>query len=135
MHLAKLTNGILGDFRFTATSGEGSWEFVLSGDEGTFVINHGDAIRRQRADENEPVLLEIPEPAQVPADVSLIQYTWNRLVADFIQAVRQGDVAHKSVPHLPTALDGLRCQEIIAGARISNEETRWVSLADLTTIL
>ena len=135
MHLAKLTNGILGDFRFTVTPGEDSWEFVLSGDEGTFVINHGDAIRRQRADENDPVLLEIPEPDQVPAGVSLIQYTWDRLVADFVQAIRQGDVAHKSVPHLPTAVDGLRCQEIIAGARISNEEMRWVSLTQLANVL
>ncbi|HEX6385000.1 MAG TPA: Gfo/Idh/MocA family oxidoreductase, partial [Anaerolineae bacterium] len=32
------------------------------------------------------------------AGVSLIQYTWDRLVADFVQAIREGDVAHKSVP-------------------------------------
>jgi predicted dehydrogenase len=130
MHLAKLADGVVGDFQFTVTAGEGKWEFVLSGDEGTLILNQGDAIRRQRADEDEPVPVEIPLSDQPPAGVDLMQHTWNRLIADFIQAIRQGDVNHTLVPHLPTFEDGLRCQEIIAGARRSDEEKRWVSLAN-----
>lgn len=122
MHLAKLTGGVFGDFRFTVTAGEGDWEFIISGDEGTFIINRGDTIRRQRANENEPVLMEIPASDQLPAGIDLIQHTWNRLIADFVQAIRQGDVNHASVPHLPTVVDGLRCQEIIAGARRSDRK-------------
>jgi predicted dehydrogenase len=130
MHLAKLADGVVGNFQFTVSSGEGKWEFILSGDEGTLILNRGDAIRRQRADEDEPVPVEIPLSDQLPAGVDLMQHTWNRLIADFIQAIRQGDVNHTTVPHLPTFEDGLRCQEIIAAARRSEEDMRWVSLAE-----
>ena len=41
---------------------------------------------------------------------------------------RPGDVAHASVPYLPTLLDGLRAQEVIAAARRSEQERRWVDL-------
>lgn len=133
MHLAKLTDGIFGDFRFTITAGEHDWYFIIIGDEGTLIMNWGDEIRRQRADEDEPVHLEIPASDQFPADIHPMQHTWNRLIADFMNAIRQGDVDHTSVPHLPTIEDGLRCQEIIAGARISDEEMRWVALAELET--
>ena len=36
--------------------------------------------------------------------------------------------AHVTVPHLPTLADGLRTQEIIAAARRSYSERRWVDL-------
>ena len=62
----------------------------------------------------------------------MMQHTWNRLIADFVKAVRRGDVAHTSVPHLPTLDDGLRNQEIIAAARLSENERRWVSLDELS---
>jgi predicted dehydrogenase len=90
MHLTKLADGVVGNFQFTVTSGEGKWQFILSGDEGTLILNQGDAIRRQRADEDEPVPVEIPLSDQLPAGVDLMQHTWNRLIADFIQAIRQG---------------------------------------------
>jgi predicted dehydrogenase len=131
MHLAKLSDGVFGDFRFTVTAGEGDWKVVLSGDEGTFITDGGGVVRRQRADEDEPVSIEIPMSDQPPAGFDFMQHSWNRLIVDFVQAIRQGDVNHSSVPHLPTAVDGLRCQEIIAGARKSDEEMRWVSLAEL----
>lgn len=133
MHLAKLTDGVFGDFRFTVTAGEPDWSFILSGDEGTFILNYGDEIRRQRADENRPVRMEIPASDQVPAGVDLSQHGWNRLIANFIQAIQQGDVNHASVPHLPTVRDGLRTQEIIAAARRSDEEKRWVTLTELAS--
>ncbi|MCP4395940.1 MAG: hypothetical protein GY801_01320, partial [bacterium] len=40
---------------------------------------------------------------------------------EFVKAVRRGDVAHATVPHLPTLDDGLRNQEIIAAARLSEK--------------
>ncbi len=131
MHLAKLTEGVFGAFRFTVTAGEDVWKVILSGDEGTLIVDGGDEVSRQRADEDEPVPMKLPVSDQIPDGVGFIQYTWNRLIADFVQAIRQGDVNHTSVPHLPTAVDGLRCQEIIAGARKSDEEMRWVSLAEM----
>ena len=75
---------------------------------------------------DEAMLLDIPAADQIPEGTSLMQHVWNRLIADFCTAVRRGDVAHASVPHLPTLLDGLRAQEVIAAARRSEEERRWV---------
>ena len=129
MHLAKLFDGVFGEFRFTVTAGEGNWTTVLSGDEGTFIVEGNEFIRRQRADEDEPVTMETSLLEQPPTGFDLMQHSWNRLIADFVQAILQGDVNHTSVPHLPTAVDGLRCQEIIAGARKSDEEMRWVRIA------
>lgn len=131
MHLAKLTGGLFGAFRFTVTAGEDVWKVILSGDEGTLIIDGGDEVSRQRADEDEPVPIEIPMSDSLPDGIGFMQHTWNKLIADFVRAIRQGDVKHSSVPHLPTVVDGLRCQEIIAGARKSDEEIRWVSLSEL----
>ena len=55
---------------------------------------------------------------------------WNRLIADFCAAVRRDDVAHASVPHLATLLDGLRAQEVIEAARRSEGERRWVNIRE-----
>ena len=71
-------------------------------------------------------MLEVPAADQVPEGTSLMQHVWNRLIADFIAAVRRGDIAHASVPHLPTLVDGLRSQEVIAAARLAEDERRWV---------
>ena len=38
----------------------------------------------------------------VPASTHLIQHTWNRLIADFVGAIRKGDAALRNYPHLPT---------------------------------
>ena len=130
MHLAKLTDGLFGEFRFTVTAGEGNWTVVLSGSEGTFIIEGDDDVRRQRADEEESITIDIPHSLLPTNGISLMQHSWNRLIADFIEAIRKGDANHNLVPHLPTAEDGLRCQEIIAGARKSDEEMRWVSLVE-----
>jgi predicted dehydrogenase len=37
-------------------------------------------------------------------------------------------VAHTSVPHLPTLVDGLRAQEVIDAAMRSEAERRWVEV-------
>jgi hypothetical protein len=61
--------------------------------------------------------LAIPASDQAPAGTDLMQHIWNRLIADFVKAIRRGDAAHRSAPHLPSLTDGLRGEEIIAAAR------------------
>jgi predicted dehydrogenase len=129
MLLAELTDGVLGQFRLTLTTGQPEWRLVLHGEGGTLEVTH-QAVVRRCAGEVEATSLEIPKSDQVPEGVTLIQHAWNRLIADFITAVRRGDVAHASVPHLPTLVDGLRAQEVIAAARLSEEERRWVNLRE-----
>ena len=129
-HLAELSHGVVGNFRLMCTAGQGDWHLVLSGDEGTLIIDEGTSVSRQLASESEPVELEIPPLDRVPPGTELIQHTWNRLIADFVTAIVRGDVSHSSVPHLPSLVDGLRNEEIIAAARTSNDERRWVALAE-----
>jgi len=42
--------------------------------------------------------------------------------------IRRGDVAHASVPHLPTLADGLRAQEVIDATMRSEKERCWVEV-------
>jgi len=131
MHLAELTNGVLGDFYITPTAGQGDWRLTLIGDEGTLLVTDaGQTLTRQRADDDQPVALAISDSEATPAGVGLLQHTWNRLIADFVRAIREGDIEHRLVPHLPTLTDGLRCEEIIAAARRSEAERRWVAVGD-----
>jgi predicted dehydrogenase len=127
MLLAELTDGVLGQFRFTLTAGQPHWGLVLHGEKGTLEVTHTSVVR-QCAGESEPVSLDIPASDRVPKGVSLMQHVWNRLISDFIAAIRKGDVAHTSVPHLPTLADGLRAQEVIAAAQLSEAERRWVDI-------
>jgi predicted dehydrogenase len=59
----------------------------------------------------------------------LQQYTWNRLIEDFIGAIRNNDKDHKSYPSLPTLTDGLRTEEVIDAARRSNSTGCWATVA------
>jgi predicted dehydrogenase len=127
MLLAEMTDDILGQFRLTMTTGQPEWRLVLHGEEGTLDVTD-EAIIRQRADEDGAAALEIPELDQVPDGVTLMQHNWNRLIADFITAVRGGDLVHGLVPHLPTLVDGLRVEEVISAAQRSEEERRWVDV-------
>jgi predicted dehydrogenase len=88
----------------------------------------GTSLVRQRADDDEPVELPISADDRAPAGVDLLQHTWNRLIAAFVRAVRDGDIGHENVPHLATLVDGLRTEEIIAAARQSNDARRWVTV-------
>lgn len=65
---------------------------------------------------------------QFAEGVNRNQHVWNRLIADFCTAIRRGDVAHSSVPNLPTLVDGLRAQEMIAAALLAEKERRWVDI-------
>ncbi len=130
MLLVELSEGALGTYRYTLTFGQPAWDLVFHGSEGSLIVTNTTAIR-QRADDNQPVQLEIPEQDQVPADTQVGQYTWNRIVRDFVTAVRQGDVAHADTPMLPTLRDGLRAIETVVAAEKSEAERRWVDLAEL----
>ena len=55
-----------------------------------------------------------------------MQHVWNRLVTDFVTAIRRGDGACATVPHLPTLAERLRAQEVIDAAMRSEAERRWV---------
>jgi predicted dehydrogenase len=102
---------------------------ILIGDEGSLAIpDAGTSLVRQRADDDEPLDVPITDRDQASTGVDLLQHTWNRLIADFVRAVRDRDIEHKSVPHLATLTDGLRTEEIIAAARKSNQERQWVTV-------
>jgi len=129
LHLVAFDNGALGDFFITPTAGENDWHFSLLGDEGSLSVTHaGEKVTCQRAIDDEPRVLTIPESDQAPPGVAVIQHTWNRLIADFVQAIRRGDSEHQTVPHLPSLLDGLHTEEIIAAARESDARGEWVSV-------
>jgi predicted dehydrogenase len=127
MLLAELEDGVLGQFRFTLTAGQFHWGLVLHGEEGTLDITHTSVVR-QCAGESEPVSLNIPASDSVSEGVTLMQHVWNRLITDFVTAVRRGDVAHRSVPRLSTLVDGLRAQEVIVATQLSEAERRWVDI-------
>src|SRR5512133_510287 len=81
-----------------------------------------------RLEHKPPVEVPILAGDRAAARVDLLQHTWNRLVADFVRAVRDRDVEHESVPHLRTLTDGLRTEEIIAAARQSSDARQWMTV-------
>ncbi len=130
MLLVECSDGALGNYRYTLTFGQPAWEIVFHGSEGSLVVSNTAAIR-QRVDDNEPVELEIQEEDRAPAGTPVGQYTWDRIVLDFVNAARQGDVAHVNTPILPTFRDGLRAIETVVAAERSEAERRWVDLAEV----
>lgn len=97
----------------------------------TGIVSMGEEqVLLQHVDDLEPVEVEIPASDQAQPDIPMLQHTWNRLIADFVAAVRVGDIRHETVPALPTFADGLRTMEVICAAERSDAEQRWVKLAD-----
>jgi predicted dehydrogenase len=129
MHFAELTGEILAQLSLSPTAGQDIWRMTLVGDEGSLTIpDAGTVVVRQRQDEDAPRTLTNVPTDQPPQLDELLQHTWNRLITDFIGAVRDGDLAHRDHPHLPTLTDGLRTEEVIAAARQSSSERRWVTV-------
>ena len=145
--LTEMTDHRLAAFRLTLTPGEPERRITICGEEGTLILSSewvthrpgGDKdktvtlsnevhVFRQRADDAAPVRLEIAAPDRQPPEVLSGQHTWNRLIADFVTAVRRGDLGHESVPHLPRISDGLAAQEVIGACELSHAERRWVEL-------
>ena len=109
--IADLSNGVEGDFRLTLTTGQSEWYLVLNGAKGSLTVTHETVIRQREAEEKSQSL-EIPASQRIPDGIDMIQHTWNRLIADFVTAVRNNDKRHVSVPHLPTLVDGLRTPSV-----------------------
>lgn len=126
--VAELTEGVWGDFHLTITTGQPAWTLVVNGEEGTLEVAHDRVFLRQ-AGEKEQRVIEVPAADQKPDGITMMQHTWNCLIADFVKAIRQGD--RSATPHLPTLTDGLRGQEIIAAAQLAETEQRWVSLTEV----
>ena len=145
--LAEMSDQGLGAFRLTITPGEPERRITICGEEGTLILSNewvtvrqdGDKDRtatlsnetrvfRRRADDADPVRLEIAESDRQPPAALSGQHTWNRLIADFVTAVRRGDILHEHVPHLPHISDGLAAQEVISACELSHAERRWVDL-------
>ena len=148
--LTHMTGQGLAAFRLTLTPGEPERRITICGEEGTLILSSewvtlrqgGDKDRtvtlsnevnvfRQRADDAEPRRLEIGASDRQPPGVLSGQHTWNRLIADFVTAVRRGDLRHESVPHLPHISDGLAAQEVISACELSHAERRWVDCSKL----
>jgi predicted dehydrogenase len=128
-HLAELSHAVIGQFSLTVGPGQDRWNMILIGDEGSLVIpDAGTSLVRQRADDDEPVEVPISAEDCASAGADLMQHTWNRLIADFVRAVRDRDIEHESVPHLATLTDGLRTEQIIAAARQSSDARQWVTV-------
>jgi len=129
MHLAELSGGILAQFCFSITVGEDRFSWLIVGDEGSLRIpDSGTVVVRQRHDDHEPIELEIAGADKAVLSTELIQHTWNRLIEDFVGAIRGHDKDHQSYPSLPTLTDGLRTEEVIDAARRSNSTGRWATV-------
>jgi predicted dehydrogenase len=129
-HLAELSNGVIGQFSLTVMPGQDRWNMSVIGDEGSVAIpDAGTSLVRQRADDVEPIDVPISDQDRAPAGIGLLQHTWNRLIADFVRAVRDRDIEHESVPDLAALADGLRTEEVIAAARRSSDARQWVTVS------
>jgi predicted dehydrogenase len=136
--LAELTGGVMGNYRISMTPGMNDWSITVNGEKGILYTDHCTA-SIQRLDDDEVVPLDIPEPDRTPGGdvppprtwLEVQQHTWNRLIHDFVSAVREGDKGHTSFPDLATLEDGLRAQEVVAAVRYSEEERRWVDIDEL----
>ena len=145
--LAETSDGAVGNFRLQISPGQPERRIVLGGVEGTLTLRtqwvtvpqdqdsqrrmtlcNELQVTRQRSRDNDPVVLQVADADCQPAEVLSGQHTWNRLIADFVSAVRNEDREHCSVPHLPHISDGLDAQRLIAACEASSAEGRWIDL-------
>lgn len=146
--LAETADGAVGNFRLLINPGQPERRIVLGGAEGTLTLSSQwlsvpqdqDSQRRmtlcnelqvirQRSREEDPFVLEAADADCQPGEVLSGQHTWNRLIADFVSAVRNNDRGHCGVPHLPHISDGLAAQRLIQACELSNSEGRWIDLS------
>lgn len=146
--LAETSDGAVGSFRVLINPGQPERRIVLGGVDGTLTLRSQwvtvpqdlDSQRRmtlcnelqvirQRLGDKDPAVLDLAEADCQPAEVLSGQHTWNRLIADFVSAVRKADRGHCSVPHLPHISDGLAAQRLIGACELSNVEGRWIDVS------
>ena len=131
MHIAELSGGISAQFCLCITVGESQWCLLIVGDEGSLRIpDAGTVVVRQRHDDDDPVELQIAAVDKLAPPADLLQHTWNRLIEDFIGAVRDDDRNHENHPNLPILTDGLRTEQVIDAARRSSNMRQWVPLGE-----
>jgi predicted dehydrogenase len=85
----------------------------------------------QRLNEDEAVIMEPSLVEKVSEETDILQYSLDRLIADFVTGIRRDDKAHTTVPNLPSLNDGLKVQKIFSAVRLSDKERRWVALNEL----
>lgn len=128
--LTELAGEVLGYFCITFTAGSTVWGDMINGKRGVLHVTH-EVVSMQLIDDEEAVSLDIDKEDRVPEGTELQQHTWNRLISDFVSAIRKGDKDHAAVPILATLEDGLRAQEVVEGGRLSEKVQRWVELEEL----
>ena len=145
--MTEMSDRGFGVIQLAITPGCPERQITIGGEDGTLTLSsdwvtlrheeEGNKIRilsnevqvlRQRADESTPVNLEIEKSDRQPESMPSGQHTWNRLMSDFVTAVRHGDIKHESVPHLAHISDGLAAQQVISACELSHTKRRWVSL-------
>jgi predicted dehydrogenase len=130
MVLASLSNGAAADNRMQLVAGLPKWEMMISGEKGALQVTH-ERTWLHNLNEDEAIELQPSDQDKVPDGEDLIQHTWNRLIADFVAAVRNSDKARVTVPNLPTLADGLKVQQVLSAAILSTRESRWVNLDEM----
>lgn len=131
VHLVELTNGALASVRITATAGEWEWSVVVCGEKGT--LRGGlESVTRQTVGDENPVPVKISKSSQRPRDLEHDVYAWYRLFQDFIKAIHRNDIAHLTVPYLPSLEDGISATQAVIAARRSAHEMRWVDMREVT---
>ena len=145
--MAEMSDQGLGVIQMAITAGSPERQITIGGEDGTLALSsdwvtlrqkeEGNRtltlsnevqVLRQRANDVAPVKLEIERSDRQPPAIQSGQHTWNRLIADFVTAVRRGDITHQSVPHLAHISDGLAAQQVISACEASHTERRWVHL-------
>ena len=94
------------------------------------VPDEGTTLLRQRHDDAEPLVLNFPPVDEEGDSEDLLQRTRNALIADFVGAVRDHDQTLHNRPNLPMLTDGMRTERVIAAARQSSAERRWVDIGE-----
>ena len=131
VHLVELTGGVLAQLGLSVTAGLDQWRLTVVGDEGSLTVpDEGTTLLRQRYDDAEPLVVNFPPCDEEGDSEDLLQCTWNALIADFVGAVRDNDQTLHNRPDLPTLTDGLRTEHVIAAARQSSAERRWVDIGE-----
>ena len=144
--LAEMSAQGLSAFRLAWTPGQRHRQITICGEEGTLTLSTdwkvyrpegedtpgvtlGNELRvvRQRVDDDPVTLETADQDRQVPGAFSG-QHTWNRLIVDFVTAVRNSDLKHAGVPLLPHIADGLAAQRVIVACEQSHVQKRWVEL-------
>ena len=145
--LAEMSDQGLSTFRLALTPGQRHRQITICGEKGTLTLTtdwqvyypEGEnapgvtlsnelRVVRQRVDDSLPVTLEIAAEDRQEPDTLSGQHTWNRLITDFITAVRNSDLKHVVAPLLPHIADGLATQRVIVACEQSHIERRWVEL-------